>query len=129
MSFKTVIGRGKHIVFVDDEPDIATLVFFRLQHEGYKVTIAKSGQEALNRVSQKSHLILLDVVLPDIDGFEVCKRIKSNEKLKDIPIIFFTAEGCEIDTLVEKIKKAGGQGYIIKPFSSKELLNEIQKYI
>ena len=119
----------KHIIFVDDEPDIAQVVLFRLKHEGYQVTIAQNGREALMWALRKPHLILLDVVLPDIDGFEVCKRIKMMKGLKDIPIIFFTAEVVNLSVLEKKVKESGAQGYIVKPFSSEELLEKIREYI
>lgn len=119
----------KHIIFVDDEPDIAQVVLFRLKHEGYKVTIAQNGREALMWALRKPHLILLDVVLPDIDGFEVCKRIKAMKELKDIPVLFFTAEVVNLSVLERKVREAGGQGYILKPFSSEKLLGKIRKCI
>lgn len=109
----------KRILFVDDEPDISKLVIFRLKKEGYEVLAAKNGSEALDLARNKPDLILLDLLLPDIDGYEVCRRIKADSTLREIPIIFFTVK----DSIADKIKglKAGIHDYITKPIDHEEL--------
>lgn len=119
----------KSILFVDDEPDISRLVIFRLKKEGYEVASTDNGKEALNLAASKPDLILLDLWLPDLDGFEICAKIKTNPDLKDIPIIFFTASAGEIEKLTAKIKHLGAQDVVIKPFNTEELLGKIKKYI
>ena len=121
--------KAKKILFVDDEPDIAKLVMFRLRREGYEVTLAQSGEEALRIVCGRPDLVLLDLWLPDIDGYEVCRRIKSEKESSNIPVIIFTASGSEVNILREKIREAGAQDYIIKPFETQELFDKIRKYI
>lgn len=122
--------KQKRILFVDDEPDIVRLVEFRLNKEGFAVIHAKDGNEALGLLAhEKPDLILLDLLLPDIDGLEVCRMIKLEPDLKDIPVIFFTASAAEPDKLEEKVRHLGAQGLIIKPFTSEELLNKIRRFI
>ena len=116
------------ILVVDDEPDILKVVSFRLKRAGYNVVSAADGEEALKLVQkEKPDLILLDIRLPSIDGYEICKRIKSNNALKHTPIIFLTASsGARI---VDAVKKFKADGYLIKPFEPEELLKAVESII
>ena len=118
----------KRILVVDDEPDVSKSIVFRLQKRGYAVTAAFDGQEALDRVvKEKPDLIFLDLKLPVLDGYEVCRRVKGDPSLKKIPVIFLTA-----DTSVgisESAKEAGAEGFILKPFEPEEIFAIVGKYL
>ena len=117
----------KRILLVDDEPDIQTIVSARLAGLGYEVLTAKDGQEGLDLVREKMpDLVVLDVILPGMYGDEVAKILKKDEELKRIPIILISAE---IETLEERARKSGVEGYLSKPFDTKELLNMIEKLL
>ena len=118
---------AKKILIIDDEPDILTVTTFRLEKNGYKVFSALNGKEALDLLKKETpDLILLDLVLPRISGHELCKRIKMQEKLKDIPIILFTASSSRVR---EKVRSLGASGFLLKPFSPEELLNKIKEFL
>jgi CheY-like chemotaxis protein len=117
----------KRILVVDDEPDLLKVTCFRLEKSGYEVLSAVNGKDALEMAGKECpDLVLLDLRLPLLNGPEVCARIKKDERLKHIPVIFFTAS---VQNLDEKVKACGAQGYIIKPFASEELLEKIKKFI
>jgi len=119
---------GKKILIVDDEPDLVQVTAFRLKKAGYEVTAAMDGQEALDLAEKyRPDLILLDVRLPLIDGFDVCKKIKSDAKLKKIIIILFTANTRA--NIAEQMKEAGADGCMTKPFDGNELLEKIKQYL
>lgn len=115
----------KHkIMIVDDEPDIVKLVKVSLEMANFEVSEAFSGQEALDKVQDaKPDIILLDIMMPDINGFEVCKRLKADTKTKDIPVIMLTAKGQRGDA--EQGLKEGADDYIIKPFDPYELGEQV----
>jgi len=118
---------GKRILIIDDEIDILSLLTIRLEAIGYEVLKAASAEEALSLLEKnKPDLILLDLLLPQMQGEEVCQRLKSDLKLKDIPVIIITAN---IATVNETIKKICADDYILKPFEPEELLFKIKKFI
>lgn len=118
---------SKKILLVDDEPDILTVTVTRLEASGYEVLIAKDGEEALELLDKiKPDLILLDLLLPKMQGDELCKKLKSDIKFKHIPIILFTASIIRVPAKVEEI---GADDYITKPFESDNLLYKIKKLI
>ena len=120
----------KRILFVDDELDISRVVTYRLEKAGYEVLSARNGEEALALVGDKPDLILLDLLLAgNMDGYEVCKKIKSDPENKDIAIIFFTADTSDFKKLAYKVKQLGVQDYVIKPYDWEELASKIKKYI
>ncbi len=122
------MGDKKLILIVDDEPDILKIVIFRLQKSGYEVITAQDGKTGLQLADKKKpDLILLDLRLPVMDGSEVYQRLKSDENLKKIPVIFLTASAEE--GIKDKMKELGSDGYIIKPFEPEELLDKVKKYI
>ena len=113
------------ILVVDDEEPIQELLRFNLEKEGYVVCIATDGEEALKHVaSDQPDLIVLDLMLPGMDGLEVCRRLRANPKFQQIPIIMLTAKGEEIDTVLGL--ELGADDYMTKPFSPRELLARIK---
>jgi phosphate regulon transcriptional regulator PhoB len=113
------------IVIIEDEKDIVDLVRYNLRKEGFEVegfSRAKSGLEYLARNS--AELVLLDVMLPDLDGFEVCKRLRAEERWRSLPVIFLTAKGEEVDRVVGL--ELGADDYVVKPFSPRELVARIK---
>lgn len=118
---------AKKILIVDDESDLLMLLVFRLEKLGHEVTTATNGQEALDLIQkEKPDLIFLDLLLPVIDGCEVCRRIKTDEELKRISVVFLTANSIGVD---EKVKKCDADDFLLKPFESKELLDKIKKFL
>ncbi len=117
-----------HILIVDDVPENIRLLGTILQKEGYKISAAKEGMQAL-AIATKGipDLILLDVMMPEADGFEICQRLKDNPVTKDIPIIFLTA----MDQVKDMVKgfQAGAADYITKPFNTVELLVRIRTHL
>ncbi|HVB00994.1 MAG TPA: response regulator transcription factor [Acidimicrobiales bacterium] len=111
------------VLVVDDEPNITSLVTTALRYEGFEVASAANGREALNEVAKfRPHLVVLDVMLPDLDGFEVARRLR--QEARRVPILFLTAK----DATEDKIRglTLGGDDYVTKPFSLEELLARIR---
>ena len=118
----------KKILVVDDEPDILKPYLFRLKKYGYEALSASDGEEALELARQKNpDLILLDVKLPVLNGYEVCKRLKADEKLRKVPVIFLTADASV--KIVEETKKLEAEGYLLKPFEANQLLEKIREFL
>jgi len=116
------------ILVIDDEEDLLDLVTVRLEAAGYKVISASSSQEGLEKVHQeKPDLVLLDVMMPGIDGFELLRRLKDDPDAKYIPIIMLTCRGDSES--IFKAEDLGAKDYIIKPFDSKELIGLVEKYL
>lgn len=115
---------AKRILIVDDEPDLVETLKFRLEGQGYEIAIAYDGQDGLNKArSVRPDLILLDLMLPKLDGYKVAKMLKFDAKYKSIPIIMLTARVQEAD---EKLGyECGADAYITKPFDAKMLLEKI----
>lgn len=113
------------IVVIEDEKDIAELLRFTLQQEGYEVRCAARGQEGLELIRRgPADLALIDIMLPDLDGLEVCKRVRADRELQDLPVIFLTAKGEEVDRIVGL--EMGADDYVVKPFSPRELVARIR---
>jgi two-component system phosphate regulon response regulator PhoB len=113
------------ILVVDDEEDIVELLRFNLLREGFQVSSATSGEEALSLVrSEMPHLILLDLMLPGIDGLEVARRLKNNPNTANIPIVMLTAKGEEPDIVTGL--ELGADDYVTKPFSPRILLARVR---
>ncbi len=118
----------KKILIVDDEPDVLRLTSLRLEKLGFKVLTAANGREALETIqNEKPDLAMLDLIMPVMYGSEVCKLVKSDETLRHIPIILFTAYN-EIMT-EEKAKSIGADGYITKPFFARELVSKVEQVL
>ncbi|MCJ7545352.1 MAG: response regulator [Deltaproteobacteria bacterium] len=116
---------GEKILVVDDEENIRELVRYNLAREGYQVTTVGSGEEALKQASSKPpDLIVLDLMLPGMDGFDVCRQLKNDSRTAHIPIVMLTVKGEESDIVVGL--ELGADDYITKPFSPKVLLARIK---
>ena len=119
---------SRKILVVDDEPDTVDLAKLVLEYEGYEVVVAYDGKEALAKTyEERPDLILLDIILPKLDGIEVCRALNADPRYKDIPIVLFTAKVLYTDK--EEGFKAGADEYITKPFSERALLELIRKYL
>lgn len=114
-----------HILIIEDEEHIVELIKFNLESNGYKVSYAFNGQDGIKRAEmEKPDLVLLDLMLPEVDGIDVCNRLKNNRDLKQIPIIMLTAKSSETDKIIGL--EIGADDYITKPFSIRELLTRIK---
>lgn len=113
------------ILVVDDEPDILNLLDYNLRKAGFAVILAKDGPEAIGLARhEKPNLVLLDIMLPDMEGTEVLRRLKLNESTRSIPVIMLTAKGEEVDRVIGF--ELGAEDYITKPFSPRELILRIR---
>ncbi len=111
----------KNILVIDDEADIVELVAYNLKKEGFEVDTAHDGEEGLKKIGSKRYdLIFLDLMLPGIQGIELCKRIRNNSETSRIPVIMLTAKGEEVDKIIGL--EVGADDYITKPFSPRELV-------
>lgn len=116
---------AKKILVVEDEEHISKLVSYNLENAGFKPTVASTGEDALDKLSKvKFDLILLDIMLPGIDGTEICKELKSDDRFAKIPIIMLTAKGEEIDRILGF--EFGADDYVVKPFSPRELILRVK---
>ena len=124
MSLQENKADPQEILAVDDNPESLQLLFKILKKAGYHVRIARSGAFALQSVEVKNpDLILLDVKMPDMDGYKVCRRLKADEKKRDIPVIFLSGLG----ETTQKVQgfNAGGVDYITKPYETEEVLARV----
>ena len=118
------MSRQASVLIVDDEPNIRLSLKFLMTKAGYAVRTAGDGEEALAEVARaKPDLMLLDVMMPKIDGFSVCQRIKSTPEWKDVRIVMLTARGRDVER--EKGLALGADDYITKPFSTKDALDRV----
>jgi DNA-binding response OmpR family regulator len=116
------------ILIVDDEPSIIVPLQFLMEQNGYEVMVAFSGEEAMETItSYDPDLILLDIMLPVIDGFEVCQRVRENPEWNHIRIILLTAMGSEAN--VAKGMALGADAYITKPFSNSEVVAKVNSLL
>jgi two-component system response regulator VicR len=117
----------KHILCIEDEPEMIDLIRLILGRRGFEVIGAAGGKEGLEKVRQNPpDLVLLDLMMPDMDGWEVYQQIKADEKTKDIPVIVVTAKAQSIDKVLG-LHIAKVDDYIAKPFSPQDLLNSVDK--
>ncbi len=112
------------ILIVDDTPKNIQMAMNILKNEGYKMLFAQSGQKAFDIIKTNDiDLILLDVMMPELNGFEVCKILKKDENTKDIPVVFLSGKDSTED--IEEAYETGGVDYIIKPFINIELITKV----
>ena len=117
-----------HLFIAEDETAIVSLLKYNLEKEGHKISSSENGEEALKLIKDKNpDLILMDWMLPDLSGVEICKQLKKNKKYSDIPIIMLTAKGEEEDKL--RAFDTGADDYVTKPFSQKELNARIKSLL
>lgn len=118
----------KHILIVDDDEMVRMALVELLKPEGYLLDEAGSGKEALAKIDKdKYDLMMFDIIMPEIDGIELCKRVRAREEYKDIPIVFLTAKSREQDKI--KGLEAGANLFLSKPISPEKLLNIIAETI
>ncbi len=118
---------AKTVLIVDDEADLVKVTMFRLKSLGYDVITGASGKEALGLIKEKRpDLVLLDLRLPEIDGIDVCKAVKADAALKDIPIVMFTASTTQVS---QQAKEAGADGLLVKPFELGQLTEILDKFL
>jgi putative two-component system response regulator len=115
------------ILIVDDMPMNIQVAMNILKNQGYKMLFAQSGEMAFNIIEDNNiDLILLDIMMPDLNGFEVCKKLKKDEQTKNIPIIFLSGKDSSAD--IEKAYEVGGSDYVIKPFINIELIQKVSTH-
>jgi DNA-binding response OmpR family regulator len=119
---------GKKILIADDEPNIVVSLEFLMRQQGYAVKVAASGEEALNAVSGFApDLILLDVMMPQMSGYDLCQRVRENPAWHAIKIIMLSAKGRDIE--VTKGMAVGADAYVTKPFSTKDLIAKVRELL
>ena len=117
-----------NILLVEDEKSIVTLIKYNLEKEGFKVFCSETGEDALKIIKEKiPDLVILDWMLPDTSGIDVCRQIKVDKKLKNIPVLILTAKG-EPDDKIKGLE-VGADDYVTKPFNNKELLLRVKSLI
>ncbi len=117
----------KKILVVDDEKDIVDMLTYNLRKEGYNVIAAYNGGQALEKIEQKPDLVVLDVMMPEPDGWEVCRRLKQHAATASTPVIFLTAKGGEVDEVLGL--ELGADDYISKPVSIQKLLARVRSVL
>jgi two-component system alkaline phosphatase synthesis response regulator PhoP len=118
----------KKILVVDDEVDLVETIRFPLEAEGFNVLVAYNGEDALNMArTENPDLILLDIMLPKLDGYKVCRLLKFDERFRNIPIIMLTARAQEKDRIIGM--ETGANEYITKPFDMDKLLERVKAYL
>jgi DNA-binding response OmpR family regulator len=116
------------ILIVDDEPNIVVPLQFLMERNGHQTLVAKSGEEALELISkEKPDLVLLDIMLPGIDGLEVCEIIRLNPEWRHTKIIFLSAKGRQVD--IAKGMVLGADKYITKPFSNQQVVDSVEELL
>ena len=119
---------GKRILIADDEPNIVVSLEFLMKREGFEVTVASDGEAALREMAaMPPDLILLDIMLPKKDGFEVCQQIRANPDWQGVKVVMLTAMGR--DTEVTKGLALGADAYMTKPFSTKDLVAQVRQLL
>lgn len=117
-----------HILIVDDEPNIVMSLEFLMRKNGYHVSIARNGTEALEAINQTAFdVILLDIMMPDVDGYQVCRHVKTRLDRQSTKVIFLSAKSKEAD--VQKGYDVGADLYIPKPFSTRQLVSKVQELV
>lgn len=119
--------KGK-ILVVDDEVNITQILEFSIGSEGYEVITAANGEEAIDKARREQpDLIILDIMMPKIDGYEACRILKTNPLTKNIPVVLLTAKGRDIDKRLGY--EVGATDYIVKPFSPNKLIERIHELL
>jgi DNA-binding response OmpR family regulator len=119
---------AKKILIADDEPNIVVSLEFLMKQRGYEVKIAQNGQEALRAVAEFGpDLILLDVMMPHMSGYDLCQRVRENPAWQGIRIVMLSAKGRGIE--VKKGMAVGADAYVTKPFATKELIAKVQQLL
>ena len=119
---------SKRVLIVDDEPNIVISLEFLMKREGFAVSVARDGEEALERIrAERPDLVILDVMMPKLNGFEVCETVRADPQLAGIRILMLTAKGRE--TEMRKGISLGADAYIAKPFSTRDLVDRVKSLL
>ena len=119
---------AKRVLVVDDEPNIVMSLRFLMEREGFEVEVAPTGEEALKALEKApADLVLLDVMMPKLDGFEVCQRIRNNPDWQGTKVIMLTAKGRDVER--DKGLALGADAYVTKPFSTRELVARVKEML
>ncbi len=119
---------SKRVLIVDDEPNIVISVEFLMKREGFAVSVARDGEEALECIrAERPDLVILDVMMPKLNGFEVCETVRADPQLAGIRILMLTAKGRE--TEMRKGISLGADAYIAKPFSTRDLVDRVKSLL
>ena len=121
----------KRILIAEDDASIRRVVQLRLEHEGFIVVISGDGEEALREAekNQPIHLVLLDIKMPKLDGYTVCRRLRCLEATANVPVLIITASESSARRLADRCIEAGASGWIQKPFQTRDLMNKIQQLL
>jgi DNA-binding response OmpR family regulator len=118
----------RSVLVVDDEPNIVLSLDFLLKQAGYEVRVARSGEEAMKAAAERiPDLIVLDVMLPALDGYHVCETIRADPKLRSVRILMLTAKSRDVER--EKALALGADDYMTKPFSTRELVERVKSIL
>ena len=115
----------KRILLAEDDASIRKTTKFRLEHEGYEVVAAEDGAEVLKLADVTIHLVLLDINLPKMDGYEVCRRLKQNQVTAKIPVLIFSASENQLRHLANRCIEVGAVDWLAKPFRTVQLMEKI----
>ena len=119
---------GNYVLIVDDDPDVCKILNLSFKHFGCFTKVVMRGQEALNAIQQKTpDLIMLDVRMPKMTGYEACRKLKENPDTREIPVVFLSAKGQEGE--IEQGLASGAMEYIVKPFAPDELANQVKEIL
>lgn len=119
---------GKRILYIEDEEEMVSMMRLRLEAAGYEYSSAADGEEGLKKIySEKPGMVLLDILLPKIDGLALCRKIKDDPAVKNIPVLIVSASSGK--DMEAKCFAAGADDIIVKPFDSRELLEKINKLV
>jgi DNA-binding response OmpR family regulator len=119
---------AQRVLVVDDEPNIVMSLRFLMEREGFQVEVAATGEAAVAALDrQPADLVLLDVMMPELDGFEVCQRIRANPAWRDTKIVMLTAKGRDLER--DKGMALGADAYVTKPFSTRDLVARVKQML
>ena len=119
---------AKRVLVVDDEPNIVMSLRFLMEREGFQVEVAASGQAAVAALGrQPADLVLLDIMMPELDGFEVCQRIRASPAWRDTKIVMLTAKGRDVER--DKGMALGADAYVTKPISTRDLVAPVKQML
>ena len=119
---------GKRVLVVDDEPNIVMSLEFLMRRAGFEVAVARNGREALDALDgTPPDLLLLDVMMPEFDGYEVCERIRARPEWNATKIVMLTARGREVER--ERGLSLGADAYVTKPFSTRDLVEQVKRML
>lgn len=119
---------GKRVLICDDDPAILRVLQVNLEVEGYDVLLARHGEEAYEvAVAQHPDLIILDIMMPRLDGYQTCEKLKANDEVKGIPVVFLSAKAQQSD--IDRGKEFGVADYLTKPFDPTDLLDVVERLL